>query len=239
MCGRFTLKTPASQLLQQLPLSIDFDSLGDLPPRYNIAPTQSIFAFAAADRDVTALSMRWGLVPFWADDLAIGNRMINARSETVSEKPSFRRPFANQRCLIPADGYFEWQTSQADPKSSKQPFWIHLPEEKPFVFAGLWDLNTKATDQKVLSCTILTTEAAPEISHLHDRMPVLIPAEAFDIWLHSKDMKEVETLIRQPQYTESFGPHLWRYRAVSTQINNPRHDAPSNIDAIPSSENYE
>lgn len=239
MCGRFTLKTPASQLLQQLPLSIDSDSLGDLPQRYNIAPTQSVFAFAATDRDIAALSMRWGLVPSWADDLAIGNKMINARSETVSEKPSFRRPFANQRCLIPADGYFEWKTSTADAKSSKQPFWIHLPEEKPFVFAGLWDLNTKATGQKILSCTILTTEAAPEISHLHDRMPVLIPAEAYDAWLHSKDMKEAEALIREPKYNESFGPHLWRYRAVSTHVNNPRYDDPSNIVPIMSSENYE
>jgi putative SOS response-associated peptidase YedK len=239
MCGRFTLKTPASQLLQQLPLSIDFESLGDLPPRYNIAPTQNIIAFTAAEDDIAALSMRWGLVPNWADDLAIGNNMINARSETVKEKPTFKRPFAKQRCLVPADGYFEWKTSATDSKSSKQPFWIHLPEEKPFLFAGLWDWNTKATGEKFFSCTIFTTAAAPEISHLHDRMPVLIPAEAYDIWLRSADMKEVEALLREPRYSESFGPHLWRYRAVSTQVNKPGHDDPSNIAAIPSGENNE
>jgi putative SOS response-associated peptidase YedK len=237
MCGRFTLKTPASQLLQQLPLSIDFESLGDLPPRYNIAPIQNIIAFTAAEDNIATLSMRWGLVPHWADDLAIGNNMINARSETVKEKPTFKRPFAKQRCLVPADGYFEWKASETDSKSSKQPFWIHLPEEKPFLFAGLWDWNLKATGEKIFSCTIFTTEAAPEISHLHDRMPVLIPAEAYDVWLRSENIKEVEALIREPQYNNSFGPHLWRYRAVSTQVNNPRHDDPSNIAAIPSSEN--
>jgi putative SOS response-associated peptidase YedK len=232
MCGRFTLKTPASQLFAQLSLPLDSAPLGDFPPRFNIAPTQSIIAILGEKGQLVPIWMRWGLVPSWSDDLSIGSRMINARSETVSEKPSFRKPFARQRCLIPADGYFEWRTSQVGTKTSKQPFWIHLPDDKPFVFAGLWDTNTKATGETVLSCTILTAQAAPEIAALHDRMPVLISPADYQTWLESDDKERVEELVREPIYGESFGPHLWRYHAVSSAVNNPRHDSHTNIEPI-------
>lgn len=229
MCGRFTLKTPASQLFEQLSLQLDPAPLGDFPARFNIAPTQSIIAVLGDKGELAPLWMRWGLVPSWSDDLSIGSRMINARSETVSEKPSFRKPFAKQRCLIPADGYFEWQTTKVGSKSTKQPYWIHLPQDKPFVFAGLWDTNTKATGETVLTCTILTAAAAPEIASLHDRMPVLIKPADYQTWLSSEDKEQVERLVKEPVYDETFGPHLWRYYPVSTAVNNPRHDSEANI----------
>lgn len=229
MCGRFTLKTPASQLFEQLSLQLDPAPLGDFPARFNIAPTQSIIAVLGDKGELAPLWMRWGLVPSWSDDLSIGSRMINARSETVSEKPSFRKPFAKQRCLIPADGYFEWQTTKVGPKSTKQPYWIHLPQDKPFVFAGLWDTNTKATGETVLTCTILTAAAAPEIASLHDRMPVLIKPADYQTWLSSEDKEQVERLVKEPVYDETFGPHQWRYHPVSTAVNNPRHDSEANI----------
>jgi putative SOS response-associated peptidase YedK len=229
MCGRFTLKTPVSQLFEQLCLQLDPTPLGDFPARFNIAPTQSIIAVLGDKGELAPLWMRWGLVPSWSDDLSIGSRMINARSETVSEKPSFRKPFAKQRCLIPADGYFEWQTTQVGSKSTKQPYWIHLPQGKPFVFAGLWDTNTKATGETVLTCTILTAAAAPEIASLHDRMPVLIKPADYQTWLSSDDKEQVERLVKDPVYDETFGPHLWRYHPVSTAVNNPRHDSEANI----------
>jgi putative SOS response-associated peptidase YedK len=232
MCGRFTLKTPASQLFEQLSLQLDPRPLGEFPPRFNICPTQSVIAVLGEDKELSTHWLRWGLVPFWADDLSIGSRMINARSETVSEKPSFRKPFAKQRCLIPADGYFEWHTTQVANKPKKQPYWIHLPEDKPFVFAGLWDSNTKATGKPVVTCTILTAAAAPEIATLHDRMPVLIAPADYETWLYSENQEEVERLIQHPNYNEAFGPHLWRYHPVSTAVNSPKCDAESNIEPI-------
>lgn len=232
MCGRFTLKTPVSQLFEQLSLTLDPTPLGDFPPRFNICPTQSIIAVLGENKQLTPFWMRWGLVPTWADDLSIGSRMINARSETVAEKPSFRKPFAKQRCLIPADGYFEWQTTKVGKKTSKQPYWIHLPDDKPFVFAGLWDTNTKATGKTVWTCTILTAAAAPEIAALHDRMPILIAPADYETWLYSEDKEAVEHLVRDPQYNAEFGPHLWRYHPVATEVNNPRHDSATNIEAI-------
>ena len=232
MCGRFTLKTPASQLFEQLSLQLDPTPLGDFPARFNICPTQSIIAVLGESHELSPLWMRWGLVPSWADDLSIGSRMINARSETVSEKPSFRKPFIKQRCLIPADGYFEWHTSKVGSKTTKQPYWIHLPDDKPFVFAGLWDTNTKATGEAVVTCTILTTAATPEIAALHDRMPVLIAPTDYETWLYSDHKEKLEQLVKEPQYNETFGPHLWRFHPVSTAVNAPRNDTASNIARI-------
>ena len=229
MCGRFTLKTPVSLLFEQLSLQLDPTPLGDFPPRFNICPTQSIIAVLGADEKPFPFWMRWGLVPSWSDDLAIGSRMINARSETVAEKPSFRKAFAKQRCLIPADGYFEWQTRQGEGKPTKQPYWIHLPDEKPFVFAGLWECNTKATGETVLTCTVLTAAAAPEIACLHDRMPVLIAPQDYETWLFATEKEAVQKLISEPKYDEDFGPQLWRYQPVSTAVNNPRQDSAANI----------
>lgn len=189
MCGRYTLRTPSAQLMQ----IFDVSDMPLLAPRYNIAPTQQVLCVRAMADHPThreALTMRWGLVPFWAKDLAIGNQMINARSETVAEKPAFRAAFSKRRCLIVADGFFEWQKIAS---GKKQPWLMELDNHQPFAMAGLWESWTPKGDSgatpaesghaPVLSCTILTTEANHDMQELHDRMPVILPIEAWAVWL--------------------------------------------------------
>jgi putative SOS response-associated peptidase YedK len=151
-------------------------------PRYNIAPTQSLPAIVqSASGTAYALTyFRWGLVPFWADDLAIGSRLINARGETVAEKPSFRKAFAKHRCLVIADGYYEWQTTNA----SKQPYLIERIDGRIFAFAGLWEENTKAKSGVTLrTCSLITTESNELMSPIHDRMPVILEPAQYVRWL--------------------------------------------------------
>ncbi|MFG0260785.1 MAG: SOS response-associated peptidase [Novipirellula sp. JB048] len=195
MCGRFTLRTSLSNLWQtflpelgpedfNLPLSASRDPH---TPRYNIAPTQAVTVLrqAAVDGRREGVMMRWGLIPSWADDVAIGARMINARGETVDEKRSFRHAFERQRCLIPADGYFEWQKQAA----VKQPFLIHRPDEAVFAMAGVWEINTQITPHAdpILSCTLITTSANRVTGAIHDRMPVILDPSDFDRWLDPQE----------------------------------------------------
>ena len=203
MCGRYTLKTPNPRLQELFGLQ----DLPHLVPRFNIAPTQSIFTIRASASvpDVReAVMMRWGLIPFWAKDLAIGNTMINARAETVAEKPSFREAFIKRRCLIPADGFFEWEKLAS---GKKQPWWIRMQDEQPFAMAGLWETWSPKTkpltadesqhgDLKVIqSCTILTINANADMQPIHDRMPVILPFEAWASWLNPTTEKaDLETL---------------------------------------------
>lgn len=198
MCGRYTLRTPAAKLIElfQVP------AIPMLAPRYNIAPTQLVICVRAVSEQPNsreAVQMRWGLIPFWAKDMTIGNQLINARSETVAEKPSFRNAFAKRRCLIPADGFFEWQKLST---AKKQPWLVQQEDQQPFAMAGLWecwtpktgpqkshdegddaDNETKGRAEPVISCTILTTEANDDMKPLHERMPLILPIEAWAAWL--------------------------------------------------------
>jgi putative SOS response-associated peptidase YedK len=162
-------------------------SLFEMPPmapRYNIAPTQTVFAVrltAAGQREPVFL--RWGLIPAWADDPTIGQRLLNARSETAAEKPAFREAFRKRRCLIPADGFFEWRAE----KRKKQPYLFHRPDGRPFVFAGLWERKERLREPPLETCTILTTAANEVVRPFHDRMPVILtPGQAAD-WLAAAD----------------------------------------------------
>lgn len=232
MCGRYTLKTPNPRLQE-------FFGLQDLPhlvPRFNIAPTQSVFTIRASASvpDLReAVMMRWGLIPFWAKDMAIGNTMINARAETVTEKPSFRQAFIKRRCLIPADGFFEWEKLAS---GKKQPWWIRMQDEEPFAMAGLWETwspKTKSVttneglpgeSKAIQSCTILTINANADMQTLHDRMPVILPIEAWAAWLNPTTVKtELEILLKPFE-----NGHLIR-TAVSTIVNRPIVDAPECI----------
>lgn len=182
MCGRFTLATPASKLIEIFGLR-EFPSIS---PRYNIAPSQQVICIRADEtQQTTATSLRWGLVPAWAKDLTIGYRMINARSETAAEKPAFRHAFRSQRCLIPADGFYEWQKTGS---KSKQPWYIQLNDEQPFAFAGLWETWQPRSGAlgPVESCTILTTAANRDLASLHERMPVFLAASDYGAWLSDK-----------------------------------------------------
>jgi putative SOS response-associated peptidase YedK len=225
MCGRFTLKTPVADWLESL-----FPSEGLLPdipltpiesikPRYNIAPTQDILVlYVASDGKLSINSMRWGLVPFWADSLKASYSMFNARSETLLEKSSFRSLVSGHRCVVLADGYYEWQA--VGPKQ-KRPFWIHRTGESPFGMAGLWTKNRKVQpDNELLSTTVITVPANKDTRDVHERMPaMLLNGSEIMNWLGPDDA-QVESIIHQCLQPAREGEfHL---REVSTQVNNAR-----------------
>ena len=175
MCGRFTLIEPIPWLAEILGLE-NPESVGSVPPRYNVSPGTDVLIVRSRERETREIGItRWGLVPFWAKDSDFGAKTINARSETASQKPAFRAAFRYKRCLIPADGFYEWAGSGR----KKQPFFIHLENRKPFAFAGLWESWTGADGSVLETCTILTTEANEKLSKLHHRMPVILPQDSY------------------------------------------------------------
>jgi putative SOS response-associated peptidase YedK len=212
MCGRFTLTASREALTSLFPL---FD-VPDLQPRYNVAPTQAVLAVRQpADRDRPELVwLKWGLVPSWADDLALGHRLINARAETAAAKPAFRSAFRQRRCLVLADGFYEWQNLG----KQKQPYYFRLWDGSPFAFAGLWEhweRDGKALD----SCTVLTTGANELVKPLHERMPVILSPRDFALWLDPKGAKgpELQALLRP------FPAEAMTSFPVGPHVNNPRH----------------
>jgi putative SOS response-associated peptidase YedK len=209
MCGRFAQRTPAKTLTTEF-------QVNDMPviePRYNIAPTQDILSIRQTDDSREAAMLKWGLVPSWAKDISIGAKLINARSETVTEKPSFREAFKKRRCIIPADGFYEWQRSGG----KKKPYFFRMQNEHPFGFAGLWE-KWKATDGQVLeTCTILTTEANEVLQPVHDRMPVILHPDDYELWL-DVDLRKLDLakeLLRPFPATEMIS------YPVSPSINSP------------------
>lgn len=227
MCGRFTLRTRSASLVELF----GGEPLPELGPRYNIAPTQAVAMMRIApDTCVRQWQMvRWGLVPSWAKDASIGNRMINARAETVADKPAFRTAFRRRRCLVPADGYFEWQkTGEGQTTSSvKQPYYIRLDDDRPFAMAGLWEswLNP-ATNVTLQSCTIITTQANHLTQPIHDRMPVILDAADYELWLDPQlqDLDRLGALLRP------FEGSTLRADPVDTYVNSPRNDDPRCIE---------
>jgi putative SOS response-associated peptidase YedK len=190
MCGRFTLRTPLTVLIEHFDLDVRTEQqLALFDARYNIAPTQDVFVVRAdpGARQRTATMMRWGLVPSWTKGAPTGPPMINARSETLAEKPAFRTAYTNRRCLIPADGFYEWQLTPGGGKGKKQPFYIHRPDGNPLAFAGLWETWKNGQNDLVIeSCTIVTTAANSALSSLHDRMPVILAPNDYQLWLDPK-----------------------------------------------------
>ena len=182
MCGRYSLTTPEEAMRRVF----GYDGpLLNLPPRYNIAPTQILPVIRAESDGSGRLleRMRWGLVPSWAKDLSIGARLINARAETVADKPSFRSAFRKRRCLVPADGYFEWQKTGTD----KQPWFIRMRSDDVFAFAGLWETWTdESNGETVVTYAIVTTEANDLTASIHHRMPVIVAPADYDAWLNAE-----------------------------------------------------
>lgn len=209
MCGRFAFYSPSEATAALFGASGSLD----MKPRYNIAPTQDIAAVCLdkdGGRELTTL--RWGLVPSWAKDPSIGNRMINARAETVAEKPSFRAAYRRRRCLVLADGFYEWHTEG----SGKTPYFISLGDGSPFAFAGLWEhWQDKDSDETLYSATLLTTAASDFMSALHHRMPIILDPARADIWLAGGD----DTVQNAVQDT----PRL-RAWPVGRDVNNPRNE---------------
>ncbi|MDA0711839.1 MAG: SOS response-associated peptidase [bacterium] len=214
MCGRFALAT--NQLETQLAFP-GFVFPFDMPRRYNIAPGQPLLAIPNRDHKRVA-AFTWGLIPAWSKDPQIGSRMINARSETLAEKPSFRASYKRRRCLIPATGFFEWQ-KQPDGKT-RIPTYISLKSGLPFAFAGLWDHWTNPEGDELETCTILTTKPNALLSVIHDRMPVILPKDAYEVWLDpaEKRPEELQGLL------VPFSAEAMRAYPVSSLVNSPIND---------------
>lgn len=219
MCGRFSNTKSLKKIkeryrIDKLPL--------DWKPRFNISPSQEVPI--VLDEGKRSLKwMKWGLVPSWAKDPAIGNKMINARGETVAEKPSFKKAFQHRRCLIPADGFYEWMKT----KTGKVPIWITLKDHELFSFAGLWE-SWKAPSGKTLDTfTIITTQANPEVNKVHDRMPVILNPKDEDHWLDPQEtnMLVLSSLLKPYAGELSFSP-------VSNRVNSPKNDDPECITPI-------
>jgi putative SOS response-associated peptidase YedK len=220
MCGRFTLTILLAELERRFRIE---EIMADMVPRYNIAPTQNVAAILNKENSKRALTeMRWGLIPSWADDPKIGNRMINARAETLAEKPSFRQSLAKKRCLIPADGFYEWKKNG----KTKTPMRITLKNQEVFAFVGLWDTWNKNTKgETVNSCTIVTCEANSFMKPIHDRMPVILRKEAEEDWL---DMNIVDPAKLLKLLTPYPAKEMTAY-AVSSMVNSPKYDGPECI----------
>ncbi|MDX1403526.1 MAG: SOS response-associated peptidase [Woeseiaceae bacterium] len=209
MCGRFAFYSPTEATAALFGATANLD----VEPRYNIAPTQYVAAVRdgeANDRELVML--RWGLVPFWAKDPSIGNRMINARAETVAEKPSFRNAYKKRRCLVLADGFYEWRR-EGDVKT---PYFISLEDGTPFAFAGLWESwNSKDSDEKLQSTAIITTAANDFMAQIHQRMPVVVEPQNADRWLEGEPSMLSELIEKPPAF------RAW---PVDRTVNNARNE---------------
>jgi len=216
MCGRFTLTVNPAELQDTF---TDYSFPNRFAPRFNIAPSQPVLAIPNDGLNKADFFI-WGLIPMWAKDPSIGNRLINARGETIAEKPSFRGSFKHKRCLILADGFYEWKTAAG--KKTKTPYFIHMKDRKPFAFAGLWDSWESPNGSSVKTCTIITTEPNELMASLHNRMPVVIHPRDYGKWLEPS-----------PQTPENLLPLIKPYPAdimsayaVSTLVNKPENDTP-------------
>ncbi len=221
MCGRYTLSTPGELVAELCGLEV----APRLEPRYNIAPTQEAAVVRRLGGRRRLDLLRWGLVPYWARDPGIGNRLINARSESAADKPSFRDSFKRRRCLVPADGFFEWRKSSA----GKQPYLVRLRDGAPFAFAGLWDRWVPHDGEPVESFTILTTAPNPLVAELHDRMPVILPPAGFESWLAGETPQR-----RLAQLLTAYPAGEMESYPVSDVVNRPANDTPRCVEPLAS-----
>ncbi len=213
MCGRFALTTPPDVLAALFRV----EAVPAFAPRYNVAPTQRIPAVRGSAGTREMVLLHWGLVPFWADDASIASRMINARAETAAAKPAFRAAFRKRRCLIPADGFYEWRKQG----KAKQPYYIHRADGQPLAFAGLWERWDKG-DEPLESCTILTTTPNALVAELHNRMPVILEPGAFERYLDPA----VEDAAAIGELLGPAAEGVLDAYPVSTHVNKPANDDP-------------
>ncbi|WTW97233.1 SOS response-associated peptidase [Streptomycetaceae bacterium NBC_01309] len=251
MCGRYASTQQPDDLIELFEIEKIKDDVREdaLPPDWNIAPTKQVYAVLerAADREGPPVrqlrTLRWGLVPSWAKSPDMGAKMINARSETVFEKPAYRKAFASRRCLLPADGYYEWYTPETAPdgpkgKARKQPFWIHPADDSPIAFAGLyewWRDRTRPDDDPLAwlwTCTIITTDAEPELARIHPRMPLVLEKGRWDAWLDPSlsNTDDARALLSPPA-----PGHMVAY-PVSIEVNSVRNNSPHLVDPLPPEE---
>ncbi|MBN1291040.1 MAG: SOS response-associated peptidase [Candidatus Latescibacteria bacterium] len=222
MCGRFAIGIPPFDAVKYF----NIEELVEFTPRYNVAPTE--FAPVIIKREQSnkreIKMFRWGLIPPWSKDVKIGFQLINARAETVAEKPAFRSAFKNRRCLIPATGFYEWKKYDG----KKQPMFIRMQDEKPFTFAGIWE-TWKAYDHTTIeSFSIITTQSNDLLKEVHDRMPVILQKEDYDVWLDSEKSRqeELQSLLKP------YPPDLMTFYRVESYVNDPQYEGPECIKQI-------
>ena len=222
MCGRYTLRAT----VETLGRLFDVPDLPKIQPRYNIAPTQSVPVIVQeAEHEQRAIRMmHWGLIPSWSKDRKMANRLINARSETIATKPSFRSAFRRRRCLLPADGFYEWRHQP----QCKQAYFIGIDDDVPFAFAGLWALWKGPDGKPVESCTILTIGANELLRNLHDRMPVILDPRSYVAWLDPA-MQEADRLL---PLLQPYPAQKMAFYPVSEVVNSPRYDGPRCVERV-------
>jgi putative SOS response-associated peptidase YedK len=225
MCGRFTLATPVEDLVKQFSIT----DISGVEARYNIAPSQTVAAVREEKDDGgrELVWLQWGLIPFWADDPKIGYKMINARAETVDRTNAFRNAFRRRRCLVLADGFYEWRTESGQ----KQPYYIRMEDGRPFGFAGLWETwKDEEADRAIESCTIVTTQANDLVRPVHARMPVIVHPDNYDLWLdvEVEDMQRLKERVLRP-----FPPGEMTMYRVSRRVNRPDQEGRELIEPMP------
>jgi putative SOS response-associated peptidase YedK len=220
MCGRFVLFNVKETLIEKFRID-EIES--DPAPNYNIAPSLGISAVIRDGNKNKLVKLHWGLVPFWAKDKSIGSKMINGRIETVAEKPAFKNAFKKRRCLILADGFYEWQGKEGN----KQPYYISIPSDEPFAFAGLWESWDKE-EPVYKSCTIITIESSGPVQEIHHRMPVILKPENHDKWLDPKIQasKELMAILQEGMIRDM------KYHPVSKRVNKAENNDKRLLDPI-------
>ena len=224
MCGRFVSATPPDQVAAYFGAEAP-EAL--LEPSWNVAPTRDVYAVLADGSTRHLDAFHWGLIPRWAKDPKIGSKMINARAESLAEKNAYKSAFKRRRCIVPADGFYEWQKRPG--QKTKQPFFIHRPDGEPYAFAGLWETwrgPDGKSDEVLRSCTIITTTPNSEMAKIHDRMPVILPPDAWDTWLDP----EQDDLDLLGKLLVPAPAHLITLRPITTLVNNVRNDGPELMD---------
>ena len=225
MCGRYAASKDVANLMEEFEVARPPDET--LPEDFNVAPSKQVYMVVERETDDGVQrqlrTAKWGLVPSWAKDPKIGNRMINARLETAAEKPSFRRAWAKRRCLLPADGYYEWYAGEGP----KQPFYVHRPDGHSLAMAGLYEFWKDGEDWLVTTC-VLTTDAPDELGRIHDRMPLLVPDENWAAWLDPEHKPTGDLVVP----AMSMGLEAY---PVSTEVNNVRNNGRQLTDPLPAS----
>lgn len=213
MCARFTIRKVKKLVGRLEPIKVEADLNH---PRYNVAPSQNVPVCLIRDEQRVIMELRWGLIPSWADDPAIGNRLINARAETLDAKPSFRHAFRRRRCLVLADGFYEWQNTE----TGKYPIYIQVDQGEPFAFAGLYERWERQGQNPIMSCTIITTASNELMKPIHDRMPAILPEERYEQWIDPAitDTAELQGLLK------AIDADRMNAFPVSRYVNSPAHD---------------
>lgn len=242
VCGRFVSTSSGEDIARYFDVDEVSEQALEHQPNHNTAPTTDVFVVYADGTARRLDTFHWGLVPRWAKDLRIGNRLINARAESVAEKPAFRAAFARRRCIVPADGFYEWNRPEG--ASRKQPWYIHRPDGEPYAFAGLWEqwrgnlptaadgaggagAEAEGEEVTVRSATIITGPPNEKMARLHDRMPVILPASAWATWLDPDAGATELTALLVPA-----SPEVIEFHPVSTEVNNVRNKGPRLIEPI-------